>query len=129
MVAGRAASAEARKLHSPTGIFGSPVHLLRNVLGLLLVLVLPGLIASRWFGLEDLPTKIALIPGLSVALVLGAAVAVMAVDRSPFSAAEGWATMALALAAAAVLAMLARRRPSLVQESHDLIVVPESAPA
>jgi hypothetical protein len=123
-VATRAAAAEARKLRNPSGVFGNVGHLLRNILGLFLILVLPGLIASRWFGLEDLPTKLALIPGLSVSLILGAGVLVVAVHRAPFGPADGWATLALALIAAGVLAFLARTKPALVRS--DVVVVPDA---
>jgi hypothetical protein len=126
--AARTAAAQARKLRSPTGIFGSPGHLLRNVLGLFLLLVLPGLIAARWFGLSDLPTKLALVPGLSIALVLGAGVVVVAVHRAPFAATDGWVTLALALGGAGVLAWLARRSPQLVASPPDVVVVPDAEP-
>jgi hypothetical protein len=110
----RAAAAQARKLRTPTGVLGDPAHLLRTLFGLFLLLVLPGLIASRWFGLEGLSTKLALIPGLSVALVLGAGVLVVAVHRGPFGAVDGWVTLALALAVAVAMWFLARTRPDLV---------------
>jgi hypothetical protein len=125
----RAAAAQARKLRTPTGVLGNPAHLLRTLFGLFLLLVLPGLIASRWFGLEGVPTKVALIPGLSVALILGAGVLVVAVHRGPFGAVDGWVTLALALAAAAAMWFLARTRPGLVPADAAVLPDPVESPA
>ncbi len=125
----RAGAAEARKLRDHPSPFASPGHLLRNVVGLLLLLVVPGLIASRWFGVRGLASKIALVPGLSVALLLAAGVLVVAIHRAPFGVADGWVTLILALVASAALAWLARARPALVAEpKDDVVVVPEATP-
>ncbi|MBI2239048.1 MAG: MFS transporter, partial [Actinobacteria bacterium] len=85
------------------GIFGNPLHTLRVLLGLALLLVVPGLIASRWFELDDFPTRLALVPGVSIALVVLSGIAVVAVTRRPFGAGAGWASVAVAVLAAALL--------------------------
>jgi MFS transporter len=80
------------------GIFGSFGHTLWVLFALGLLLVVPGLIASRFFELEDSWVKIALVPGLSFALTVIAGVIVVAVHRAPFSTADGWASLGLATA-------------------------------
>jgi hypothetical protein len=110
--ADRAARREAQVLAIKPGPADDLRHLARVVLGLVLLLVVPGLMAMDWFGLRDLPSRLALVPGLSVALVIAAGILVTAVHRGPFGAVDGWASLALAFMAAAGLAVLARRRPT-----------------
>jgi MFS family permease len=105
--AGRAAEAAVA---DPPGILSDPLHLLRVVGLLAFLLVVPGLIAARWFELEDGPVKLALVPGLSIGLLLASGTVVVAVTRSGFGAAQGWTTVALAVGVAVALALLARRR-------------------
>jgi hypothetical protein len=107
--AARARAVEARKLSDPSGPFDDLGHLLRNLGGLALILLVPGLVAARWFELDDGPSRLALVPGLSVALVLAAGTVVVAVHRGPFGPADGWATVALAIAASILLWALAPR--------------------
>jgi hypothetical protein len=127
-VATRTANAQARKLRDHPSPFANPGHLLRNIVGLFLMLVLPGLIASRWFGLSDLPTKLGLIPGLSIGLLLGAGVLVIAVHHGPIEPLQGWLTLALALLAAVGLAALAHRRPHLIEQPVDDVVPVDDDP-
>ncbi len=128
--ASKAAAAEARKLRTHPGLFDDLGHLLRNVIGLFLLLVLPGLLAARWFDVRGLPERLALVPGLSVALVLAAGVVVIAIHRAPVGPADGWVAMALAVAAGLGLHLLARARPRLAaganQASRGVVVVPEA---
>lgn len=87
------------------GMLGNLGHTIRVLFGLALLLVLPGFVASRWFELERDPwIRVALVPALSFALVVVAGVIVVAVTRSPYSTAHGWATLALATAIAGGLA-------------------------
>ena len=92
------------------GVLGNFGHTLRVLLGLALLLVLPGLVASRWFDLErDTWIRIALIPALSFGLVIVAGVAVVSVTRSAFGPVEAWLTLGLAVAIAGALALLRTR--------------------
>ncbi len=73
--AARAAEAETAALYADhPGIFGNPGHTLWVLFALALLLVVPGLIAARWFELEDVWLKVALIPGISIALTVIAAI-------------------------------------------------------
>ncbi|MBI4260680.1 MAG: MFS transporter [Actinobacteria bacterium] len=111
VAAARAAGAEAEAAaRDPDGLLSDPVHLLRVLAVLGFLLVAPGLIAARWFGVEGTIERIALVPGLSIGLLLLAGVAVVAVTRDGFGVVDGWSTVALAVAGAGVLAYLGRRR-------------------
>lgn len=105
-----AGEAETERLTNHEGPFGDPVHLLGVLIGLVVLLVLPGLLAVRWFQLEDFAVKFALVPGLSIGLALTSAFFVVAFTRDPFSATDAWASAAIAVAAGAWLGFLARRR-------------------
>ena len=101
---------QARAFAEHPGLLGEPLPLLRVLLGLAAVLLLPGLLAARWFEVRDFPSRLALVPGLSLAMVVAAAILVVAVTRSSFGPGEAWASVGLATAAGAGLEGLARRR-------------------
>ncbi len=94
--ANAAAAAEKAHLDDHPGPFGDPLHTLRVILGLFFLAVLPGLIASNWFELDDTPSRMGLVPGLSIALTLLSGIALLAVWRGPLTTAKGWAAVALA---------------------------------
>ncbi|MFL5797413.1 MAG: MFS transporter [Actinomycetota bacterium] len=120
LAAGRAAGrSEARALATPDALFAQPLHILRVLFVLALLLVAPGLIAMRWFQLEDFPSRLALVPGISFAMTITAAFLVKAVHRTPFGVADGVASVVVACGAAGVLHVLARRR-----ERGRAVVVP-----
>ncbi len=87
------------------GIAGNPLHNLWVVAALGLLLVLPGSLAARFFGIEGTWERVALVPGMSIALTVLSGVVVVAVTRSPFGVAQGWATLALATAVGGGLAL------------------------
>ncbi|MGH2681993.1 MAG: hypothetical protein ACRDIX_02025 [Actinomycetota bacterium] len=108
--AARAAGLRAsRDLASSPTPFADPLHLARVALGLSLLLVLPGALAARWFGVRGLPGALGVIPSLSVAMNVASGLIVLAVSRRPLTLGMGWATVALA-AAAGMGALLASRR-------------------
>lgn len=118
--AGRVAGeAEAALVADPPGPFADPLHLLRVLAALGFLLVVPGLIAVRWFQLEDFPARLALVPGISLGLVLFSSFAVSSVLRSPFGVTEAVLSGALAVGIAVVLHLLARRR-----EAGRAVVMP-----
>jgi hypothetical protein len=105
-----AGTADQRALASPDGLFSDPLHILRVILVLLFLLVVPGLIAMRWFELDDFPSRLALVPGISFAMTITSTFLVKAVHRTAFSVADGIASVVVACGAAFVLHLLARRR-------------------
>ena len=102
--AARAAEAEVADFYADhPGIFGNLGHTLWVILALGLLLVVPGAIAARWFELDDAWLRIALVPGVSIALAVVSGVAVVTITRAPFGVGHGWATLGLAAAIAAGL--------------------------
>jgi sugar phosphate permease len=105
----RAAEAEVAAFYADhPGIFGNLGHTLWVLVALGLLLVVPGLLAARFFELNDPWLRVALVPGISIALTLIAGVLVVAVHRAPFGTGDGWATLGLATAFAAALRFGAR---------------------
>jgi hypothetical protein len=101
---------------SPPGRWDDPWHLVRVVLGLIVLLALPGAVAAGWFGVRGLVEWIALVPGLSLGMTAAAAILVIAVHRAPFGAVDAWASAGLATGAAAVARLAASsRRPRAVR--------------
>jgi hypothetical protein len=95
------AEAETAALYADhPGPLGNPLHNLRVILGLAILLVLPGAIAARWFELEGHWMKIALVPAISVVLTILGGFLVASVWRGPFSTGHGWASVGVATAAA-----------------------------
>jgi sugar phosphate permease len=95
--AARSAEAEVADFYANhPGVFGNFGHTLWVIVALGLLLLVPGLIAARFFGLDDAWLKVALVPGISIALTVIAGVLVVAVHRAPFGAADGWASLGLA---------------------------------
>ncbi len=96
-------AAQAAAFVDPPGPLSDPIHLLRVLFGVFVLAVLPGLIAAPMFELKDTPSRIALIPGMSIVLSLLTGIAVLAVWRGPLSPAKGWAVVVATLGVAAVL--------------------------
>ena len=89
----------------------SPLHLLR-VLGGFLILLIPGVLAFRFF-LPDgdaIAEGLGMVPSLSMLMLLLTGTVVVAITRSPFDATTAWITVFLSTAAGVVLFM--RARPS-----------------
>jgi MFS family permease len=99
--AARAAEAATAALYADhPGIFGNLGHTLWVLFALALLLVVPGLIAARWFELDDVWLKVALVPGISIALTVIAAIAWVSIRRAPFTTPDGWISLGLATAVA-----------------------------
>jgi MFS family permease len=84
-------------------VFDNSGHTLWVVFALGLLLVVPGALAARWFELDDPWLKVALVPGISITLTVLSGIVVVALTRSPFGVAHGWASLGLAMAAGAGL--------------------------
>ncbi|MFI5052976.1 MAG: MFS transporter [Acidimicrobiia bacterium] len=91
-----AAAAEKAHLDDHGGPFSDPLHTLRVLIGLFFLAVLPGLIAADWFDLKDTPSRIGLIPGISIVMTLLSGIAVLAIWRGPLTTVKAWAVVAIA---------------------------------
>jgi hypothetical protein len=99
-----AAAAEAAKFADHPPFYANPLHTLRVLLGLLVLAVLPGLFARRFFEIDDSPVaRVALIPGMSIVLSMLSGIAVLAVWRGPLTTTKGWVIAAVAVGGGAVL--------------------------
>ncbi len=98
-----AAAEEAAKFEAhPGALENLPQNLLVIAL-LALLLIVPGWLAANWLGIRTTVDRIALIPGMSVVMLLLAGIAVLAVWRGPLSVAKGWTVVAVAIGLGAAL--------------------------
>jgi MFS family permease len=98
-----AAKAEQAAIDTHPGAFGDPLHLLRVLLGIFLLAVLPGLLAAPFFEIEDTPSKLALIPAMSIVMTLLSGIFLLAVWRGSLTPTKAWAVVVLAVGLGAVL--------------------------
>jgi hypothetical protein len=115
----RAARDRSHFLTAPVDRSARLGHHLRVGVGLAFLLLLPGLLAARWFGVRDAASAAGMVPALSVAMNIASGLLVLAVVRRPLSAEFAWVVTGLATAVGAVLLMLAgwrRHRPPAAQE-------------
>ena len=92
-----AAAEEAAKFDAHPGpLENLPQNLLVIAL-LALLLVVPGWLAAGWLGIRTTVDRIALVPGMSIVIVLLSGIAVLAVWRGPLSSAKGWTVAAVAI--------------------------------
>jgi MFS family permease len=92
-----AAAEEAAKFESHPGPLENLPQNLVVIAVLALLLVVPGWLAARWLGIRTTVDRIALIPGMSVVIVLLSGITVLAVWRGPLSVAKGWTVVAVAI--------------------------------
>ncbi|HEY7399330.1 MAG TPA: MFS transporter [Actinomycetota bacterium] len=112
-----AAEAERAALAGHAGALGDPLHLLTVLFGLFLLAVLPGMIAAPFFELKDWPSRIALVPAMSIVLSLLAGIAVLTVWRGPLSAAKAWGVVGVSVGVATALRVGA---PAIVRKLASL---------
>ncbi len=112
----RAAEAAQREVAARPGLFDEPWHMVRIGLGLLILLVVPGALAARWFGLDGFADWLAFLPGLSLGMALTSAFVVEAVGRAPMGSLQAWLSVGVAIAAGVALrftpALRVRSAPS-----------------
>ena len=111
-----AAEAQAQLFADHPSAFGNPLHTLRVLIGLFFLALLPGLLAAPFFELNDTPSRIALIPSMSIVMSLLSGIAVLAVWRGPLTTAKAWSVVVVACGLGLVL-RLARSRVTGVLES------------
>jgi hypothetical protein len=123
VAARRAARDRSEFLDSPVDRTARPGHLFRVGVGLLFLFLLPGLLATRWFGVRSIASTVGMAPVLSVALNLASGLLLLAVFRRPLSAELAWGVTGFATLVGGVLLMLSLPRspaPSaLKQESTE----------
>jgi hypothetical protein len=101
-----------RFIEDPPFFLAGPDELIRGALGLALILVLPGLLAARWFRVRDLAMGLGTVPALSLAMNVLSGLLILSVFRRPLTAGMAWAIVGVATLAGAVLFLLSvRRRP------------------
>jgi hypothetical protein len=105
---GTVVKADLTQVTAPPAEEPGALHIARAIGGLLLLL-LPGALALRWF-LRDavFADTLGMVPALSMAMLTFAGIVVLAIVRSPFSAFWTWVTLALTLATGAVLFVRSR---------------------
>ena len=98
-----AAGSEAARFEAHPGSAREPAAEPARGPALALLLIVPGWLASNWLGIRTTVDRIALIPGMSVVIVLLAGIAVLAFWRGPLSVAKGWSVVAVAIGVGAAL--------------------------
>lgn len=98
-----AALAQQAAFADHPGPLSNPLHTLRVLLCLLLLAIVPGLIAAPFFELEDTPSRVALIPGMSIVMTLMTGIALLAVWRGSLTTTKAWAVVALTIGLSVVL--------------------------
>ena len=91
------ANATVEALEHHPGPLANIRHTLLVIAILALLLVVPGGLARRWFGLDSTIDRFALIPGISVVLIMLAGVGTLAVWRGPLTTTKGWAVVGVAI--------------------------------
>ena len=95
--ASAAAAATQQALATHPGPLADPLHLIRVLFGLFLLLILPGWLAGPFFELEDAPSRVALVPGMSIVITILSGIAVLTVWRGPLTTVKGWTVVAVAV--------------------------------
>jgi hypothetical protein len=105
--ASEAESREARAVRGDVGDTsgGTP----RLVLGLGLLVLVPGALGGRWFGLRGFYSWLAMVPALSLSLSVAAGVLVTGTRRAPLDPVAAWASVALAVGVASLMLYLSLR--------------------
>jgi len=99
-----ASAATQARLADPPAWYQNPLHTLRVLLGLFILAVLPGLLAMRFFEIDDSAvSKVALVPGISIVLSMLSGIGVLAIWRGPMTTVKGWAIAAVAVGVGAAL--------------------------
>jgi Major Facilitator Superfamily len=92
-----AATSKGEDLQNHPGPFANLGHTLAVLAVLALLLVVPGAIAAGWFGARTAIDRFALIPGMSVVLLMLSGIGVIAVWRGSLTTAKGWAAVGVAI--------------------------------
>jgi MFS family permease len=106
----QAASAEAARFEDHPPAWANPLHTLRVLAALFVLVVLPGLLAMRFFRIDDsFVAKVALIPGISIVLTLLSGIAVLTFWRGPLSTTKGFVMAGVSVGIGLVLRLAGER--------------------
>jgi len=92
-----AASAKQTEFENHPGAFANIGHNLLVLAILALILILPGWLASSWFGSRSAIDRMALIPGMSVVMLMLSGIGMLAVWRGSLTTTKGWAVVLVAV--------------------------------
>jgi len=98
-----AAEEEEVRFENHPGALEDLGHNLLVIVLLALLLIVPGWLASNWLGIRTTVDRMALIPGMSIVIVLLSGIAVLAAWRGPLTTAKGWTVLAVAIGVGAAL--------------------------
>ena len=91
------ANAKQQELDNHPGPLANLPHNLLVIAILALLLIVPGWLASGWFGFRTTIDRMGLIPGVSIVLLMLSGIGVLAVWRGSLTTAKGWAIVAVAI--------------------------------
>jgi MFS family permease len=92
-----AATAKQQELQDHPGALANLPHNVLVIAILALLLIVPGWLASGWFGFRTTIDRMGLIPGMSVVMLMLSGIGVLAVWRGSLTTAKGWAVAAVAI--------------------------------
>jgi hypothetical protein len=92
-----AGTTKGELLQNHPGAFADLGHTLMVAAILALLLILPGYLASGWFGARSAIDKMGLIPGMSVVMLMLSSIGVLAVWRGSLTTTKGWVAVAVAV--------------------------------
>lgn len=98
-----------RFIDEPPFFLAGPDDLVRGALGLALVLLVPGLLAARWFGVRTVAVGLGTVPAISLAMNAASGLIVLGILRRPLSAEVAWVIVGVATLTGAALFVLSLR--------------------
>ena len=98
-----AAAAKGAELQDHPGALANLPHNLLVIAILAFLLIVPGWLASGWFGVRTTIDRMGLIPGMSVVMLMLSGIVVLAIWRGSLTSAKGWAVVGVAVGLGAAL--------------------------
>ena len=98
-----AAEAKGMEMADHPGALANWPHNLLVIALLAFLLIVPGWLASGWFGVRTTMDRMGLIPGMSVVMLMLSGIGVLAIWRGSLTTAKGWAVVAVAIGLGAAL--------------------------
>jgi MFS family permease len=92
-----AAETKGTELADHPGALSNLPHNLLVIALLAFLLIVPGWLASGWFGVRTTMDRFGLIPGMSVVMLMLSGIGVLAIWRGNLTTAKGWAVVAVAI--------------------------------